>query len=142
MVMDRLNMARSGMSLQEIADAEGISTTGVRKWFERRNTTHTALKPANFETIPRGYERWSHKYDCESYYMYVHRLLAVAEYGLDALDGKHVHHKNGIKWDNRPENIELVTPGEHMGESHDPTEWFPNAEDRTRAPEGHFVEEQ
>lgn len=44
----------------------------------------------------------------------IHRLLAVAEYGLDAVAGMDVHHKNGIPWDNRPENIELLTRSEHM----------------------------
>lgn len=43
----------------------------------------------------------------------IHRLLAVALYGVDAVAGKHVHHKNGIPWDNRPENLELVDPVEH-----------------------------
>lgn len=43
----------------------------------------------------------------------VHRLLAVSEYGLDAVVGKEVHHENGIPWDNRPENISLVDSAEH-----------------------------
>lgn len=43
----------------------------------------------------------------------VHRLLAVSEYGLSELKGKEVHHKNGIKWDNRPENLEIMTKEEH-----------------------------
>jgi hypothetical protein len=140
--MDRRDMARKGMSLEQIADEEGISTTGIRKWFYRRDLTYWAHTPANFETIPRGYERWSHKYQGTSEYAYVHRLVAVAEYGVDAVESKHIHHKNGIPWDNRPENIEPVSPGEHMSESHDPTEWFPDPEDRTRASGGHFIEEQ
>lgn len=33
----------------------------------------------------------------------IHRLVAVAEYGIDYVNDwsdYHVHHKNGIKWDN------------------------------------------
>lgn len=36
-----------------------------------------------------------------------HRLVAGAK------TGQHVHHKNGIKHDNRPENLELLTIQEH-----------------------------
>lgn len=43
----------------------------------------------------------------------VHRLVAVAEYGFDAVAGSVVHHKNGVKWDNRPGNLELMDHGEH-----------------------------
>jgi len=43
----------------------------------------------------------------------IHRLLAAAEYGTDSVRDKVVHHKNGIKWDNRPENIELMDADEH-----------------------------
>jgi len=60
------------------------------------------------------YERWRHHYKGErDAPVYVHRLLAVSEYGFDAVKNKEVHHKNGIKWDNRPENIELLTVEEH-----------------------------
>lgn len=43
----------------------------------------------------------------------VHRLLAVAEYGYDEVCDNVVHHKNGIKWDNRPDNIEVMGRSEH-----------------------------
>lgn len=43
----------------------------------------------------------------------VHRLLAVHMFGFDAVCGMNVHHKNDIPWDNRPENLELMTRAEH-----------------------------
>lgn len=43
----------------------------------------------------------------------VHRLLAVSEYGIEEVKDKVVHHKNGIKWDNRPDNIEVMNRAEH-----------------------------
>jgi len=43
----------------------------------------------------------------------IHRLVAVAEYGFDAVVENHVHHKNHIPWDNRPSNLELMSQEEH-----------------------------
>jgi hypothetical protein len=43
----------------------------------------------------------------------LHRLLAVAKYGIEDVEDKVVHHKNRVKWDNRPENIELMDADEH-----------------------------
>ena len=62
----------------------------------------------------RGYERWRHWHQGQrDAPVYVHRLLAVAEYGFDAVKNKEVHHKNGIPWDNRPENIKVVGIKQH-----------------------------
>lgn len=36
----------------------------------------------------------------------------VAEHGVDAVAGKHVHHKNGIRWDNRPEKLQPTVSGQ------------------------------
>ena len=33
----------------------------------------------------------------------------------DALKGWHVHHLNGIRDDNRPENLHAMPQGEHIG---------------------------
>lgn len=46
--------------------------------------------------------------------VFVYRLLAVAEYGFDAVCDHDVHHINGIRWDTRPDNIEVLTPEEHQ----------------------------
>jgi hypothetical protein len=45
----------------------------------------------------------------------IHRLVYVAHHGFDALDsGEVVHHKNGVRWDNRPENLEAVDRKTHQ----------------------------
>jgi hypothetical protein len=44
---------------------------------------------------------------------FVHRLIANTFIG-PCPDGSQINHKNGIKIDNRPENLEWVTPKENM----------------------------
>jgi hypothetical protein len=65
---------------------------------------------APYELNVSGYAQWRNG---AVEHVLVHRLLAVAEYGFDAVAGKHIHHKNGIRWDNRLENLEVLTPSEH-----------------------------
>lgn len=73
-----------------------------------------------FKTHHRdNYEFWEHQSMEDMHHVFVHRLLAVASHGLEALQGKEVHHKNGIKWDNRPENIELLSPEQHRKRHHE-----------------------
>lgn len=67
---------------------------------------------------------WQTTVDGVQKYVAVHQLLAISEgYSpYDVFDGStgnfEVHHINEISWDNRPENIEMLTPEEH-GHSHD-----------------------
>lgn len=68
---------------------------------------------AQYHTDHNGYEYWYTTVDSECRYVAVHRLLAVAEFGFDAVSDNIVHHKNGLKWDNRRENIELMEHNEH-----------------------------
>jgi len=80
---------------------------------ERFAELHRTLHPFVF-TKKSGYVyAGSSDGDGGSELVPLHRLTALAEYGLDAIRDKVVHHKNGVKWDNRPENLEPMDADEH-----------------------------
>lgn len=120
------------LSAYEIADQMPVTPRTINTWLHQldipvRDKSESKIIAGrryhlpSFETYSLGYERWETFYKDERFMAKVHRLLAVAEYGFDAVKDKHVHHKNGIPWDNRADNIELVTPAEHR-EYHPVTE--------------------
>lgn len=49
----------------------------------------------------------------------VHRLQAVAYHGFDEVAGNQVHHKNGVRWDNRMENLEVLSHPDHLKRHHE-----------------------
>lgn len=86
---------------------------------ERENQVkdaHEAVRVnyAQFRTSYRGYEQWrSYNGDGEDT-VKIHRLMATLLVdSIQDLDGMDVHHKNDVSWDNRLENLEVMTPDEH-----------------------------
>jgi hypothetical protein len=91
----------------------GMVGSGAPEWVYEQQRK----KPANLTVDDYGYMRWRVS-DGESYRAIgVHRLVAVAngEPLEKVFSGGeyHVHHKNGVPWDNRPENLELMTKSDH-----------------------------
>lgn len=114
-VIEELYVKRE-MSLNEVADAIDGSSWNISTWVKKHGFETRSISEAKrqyehvqYYTDRNGHETWSAVYAT----VMVHRLIAVAEHGLGALEGHHVHHKNGVPWDNRHENLELVTPREH-----------------------------
>lgn len=117
----RSEYLEAGRSSYDLADEWGCDSKTVRNWLDEYDIDKRTAKDyhrveyVSYETTEQGYGRWQHHYGKDrGRSVVVHRLAAVAWYGLDAIKGKHVHHKNGVKWDNREENLSFMTPGSHM----------------------------
>jgi hypothetical protein len=74
-------------------------------------------------TMPDGYVRilvpnnyytdHSSRFIYKSGYMMEHRLVWEQYHNVCLLSWAHVHHKNGIKYDNKIENLEAMMEGKH-----------------------------
>jgi predicted transcriptional regulator len=87
----------NGIEKRSRSEAVSVASGGAKDWYFYSNKVygHETIKPNRNEMVLH------------------HRLLAVAKFGFDAVKDKHVHHENGIPWDNRPNNLQLVTNSEH-----------------------------
>lgn len=119
---------------QEIANQWGIGRNTVYRWLNkhgidrRKSSEADAWNRVNYATYytetsdSGGYERVG-AYNPEAGSMdwaKVHQLVAIAEGAspekIFSNGDYHCHHVNGIPWDNRPENIEMLTREEHLRE--------------------------
>jgi len=129
-------------SMKDIAGEVDMTPSGVKKWIDRFNietrdyADHLRTSPASYYTRQIGYECVSSRYNTETDRAMVHQLVMIAEGANPAKvfsNGRyHIHHKNGVKWDNRPENLELKAAKVH-GSDH-------NAPDTTLIPSGYATE--
>jgi hypothetical protein len=108
----------AGMTQGEIGKALCVSNSAISRAMHKYDIpTRGKGHIPTFSTRTDGYESWSLYDDGKTHTVYVHQLLAVSE-GADpndvfANDDYEIHHKNGVKWDNRSANIELLTTSEH-----------------------------
>lgn len=108
-----------GFSIPKTADVMGVSSSSVQDYIDKFDiSTRKAnqhQKYASLYSRTDGHEEWKTR-DKEvggEVCMFVHRLLAISEYGIEEVKNMHVHHKNDIPWDNRIENIQLMSPSDH-----------------------------
>lgn len=90
-----------------------------RDCYEQSRNSTTVGREHNGKPVRRTAEGYLVVYEPEHPRAYRHGYVLehrrVMERALDRLlePGEVVHHLNGKKWDNRPENLELMEHGEH-----------------------------
>jgi len=127
----------NGKTMREIADECDVTAAAILKWLRRYNIEtrdeayHKRVEPIGITYSkgelgdipgPYAYAMSSLKVngEREHYAVGLHQLLAIAK-GADPhkvfSDGAyHCHHKNGLRWDNRPSNVELKKAEQHIGD--------------------------
>jgi DNA-binding Lrp family transcriptional regulator len=112
------------MSITEVAEEIGCSRMPVYRALKRHGIERHHIDYDRQNTHPgfrihdQGYVcAFSNHYEGDGEQTFeevrIHRLLAVSEHGFEAVANKEVHHENGIAWDNRPGNIEILSKDEH-----------------------------
>lgn len=103
------------LSTKKIGEKFGVSGNTIVRWLKNNDIEirYKRQRHISLFQLPHwkgGYECWSDG----SHTPLVHRLAAIAWFGLDEVLGKEIHHQNGIPWDNREENLKPLTTSEHM----------------------------
>lgn len=110
------------MSQAEIADRFGVNPGTIHYWMDKygirtrdrisemKNTVQRKSKGDRLLTDGKGYECWRYGHHKR---VKIHRLMAVAKFGFEKVIDNDVHHSSRIPWDNRMENITVLSPGVH-----------------------------
>lgn len=135
------------LSLREIAERLGCSSETIRRWMKRHNIDRRPpgrgiVRSVEFYTHAlNGDERARSRCKGDGFEVKIHRLCAVAWFGLDIHSDLHVHHRDPIPWLNTEENLEVKEPGEHLRHhAHDNSPWeYHDHESRDRDKQGRFT---
>jgi len=134
-VLNRLYV-QQGRSMMEISRIIDCSPSTVRKYLdefgiERRSASEQIQMAYGggkytvpYQTDQRGYEVWWLDTTVDQKCLQVHRLIGIAKWGAEAVAQNDVHHKNGLSWDNRPENLEIMPFPEHMSKHQKRYTWL------------------
>lgn len=123
------NLYESGMTQKEVADILGVSQKVVCKFMKRSNIP--ARKAAKRDQTGSKNSFWNGgktqdefgyvMVQCKEHpraskcggYVPEHILIAEKKIGRYLTENEVVHHINGRKWDNKPENLSVMTKSEH-----------------------------
>jgi len=116
-----------GLTHREMADLVGMNHGTISYWMDKHNIdrpdagTAKRLVPPKLVTRRDGYE-WIGGSVADKQGGLFHPLIAIAE-GHDPhkvyAENMVVHHKNGIPWDNRPDNLTVTDRASHAQKHHE-----------------------
>lgn len=131
---ENCNPPPSEAELERLYYCEGLSQTAIAEQFDVRQGAISDLmldygiapgkrvdlaadacrvNRATYRMTNHGYEVWKAREGEEMQTLLVHRLAAVAWFGYGAVAESDVHHVNDAPWDNREENLRVLSPEEH-----------------------------
>lgn len=94
------------------AHARGLCHKHVQRWRSRGDVTATNRPSRDYVCSRSGYVRRR----VGKKLVAVHRIVMEESLGRALLPGEEVHHKNGIRSDNRPQNLELWSKSQPSGQ--------------------------
>ena len=103
--MDRLGVHRRSQSEAEKLKWQNMTDEQRARQVQAAHEAVRGLPCLTTDTA--GYEIIKHSYERERWACKHHRLIAVAEYGFDAVADSYVHHKISVPWLNYRENLEV-----------------------------------
>jgi len=102
-----------GLSYNEIGRRLGYSGSKISYWVDKLGLERSEESDPVKYQLAKGYPSWIIEQDGKKKKIRVHRLAAVAKFGIEEVENRSVHHKNGVSWDSSLSNLELMTNAAH-----------------------------
>jgi tRNA splicing endonuclease len=119
-----ISLYESGFSLEQVASNYGVTRQAMHEALKRRGVV---FRPQlRFGKDNHFYRGGGRKKTEDGYikllingrWRFEHRVVMECQLGRSLKSDEVVHHLNGVKDDNRPENLEIMTPSEHTKHHH------------------------
>lgn len=116
------------LSVTEMAEEAGVADPTIirqmdKHGLERRpNYVTRVLRNPGAGFVPAGvggYEYIKHSVDDTTKQFRIHRLAAMAWFGIEEVKDSVIHHKDGVPWDNREDNLEVIENQSEHAKHHD-----------------------